>query len=213
MNWLQIARRIRKECDLAGNDTTPATIAGQTGEMASVVNWMADSWRTIQQAKLWGWMWEQASLTLAADASTITATVSARRYDKESMLNGSDQLTYIPWQEFRGSYPPSTITTGTPYEWTVRPDRSLAFNAKPADDLSLTVERYKEAQEIGADTDEPDMPADLHMAIVWGAVMLYAGFDEAGGLYQHAKSEYKRLLGSMALDELPDFDLGAPLVG
>lgn len=216
MNWLAICRRIARECGMSATDTTPSSVVGQSGEMLSVVTWAGDAWLALQAAKLWGWLWEQPELTLAAGANTIAASVSAHRYDKESMYVGTRLLTYMRWDDFRTTYPQGAIGDGTPSMWTVRPDRSLAFNAKPTADLALTVERFRNPTTMptanGADDETPDgLPDYQHMAIVWRAVMFYAGHDEAGNLYQHAKAEYTRLMGEAVTDDLPDFEEGAPL--
>lgn len=211
MNWLQIARRIRKEADLSGTDTAPASVVGQSGEMLLVINWMSSAWLSIQGLKLWDWMWEAGSATVLAGTSSVAQTVSATRYVKDTLYAGTTLLTYMPWAEFRTAYPAATLGDGDPSVWTVRPDRAIAVNAKPLADLTLTFERYREPQPIGGDTDSPAMPENQHEAIVWRAVMFYAGFDEAGGTYQHARSEYQTALGLAALADLPDFEFGSPL--
>jgi hypothetical protein len=215
VNWLDICRRVRKECGLSGTDTSPTSVIGQSGEMLAVVNWVGSAWLAIQSLRKWDWLWEIAPLTLAADANTIAGTVSHERYAKDSMMAGERELTYLPWPQFRARFQADEIVDGDPQHWTVRPDRTLVFDARPDAEMSLTVERYAAPAAMpttgDADTEEPVMPADQHEAIVWRAVMFYAGFDEASALYQHAKTEYRRIMGSAEIDGLPTIELGASL--
>ncbi len=215
MDWLTICRRIRKECGLSGADTSPMSVAGQTGEMLAVVNWCASAWAAIEGRRLWDWQWERPTLTLLATEDTIAAAtagqVSAHRYVIDTMWAGTARMTYVPWTEFRRAWPPALIGDGDPSYWSVRPDRALAFSSKPTSNLSLTVERYRNPVAVGDDDDEPLMPEHLHEAIVWRAVMFYAGHDEAGDLYRHALAEYRRVMGQAAQDDLPDLFDGAPL--
>lgn len=215
MNWLQIARRVRKECGLSGTDSSPTSVIGQTGEMLAIVNWVDSAWRAIQGQAKWDWLWEEADLTLTAGDSTIAGTIAHDRYIKDTMRSGSQSLTYLPWADFRAQFPAVDITAGTPTYWTVKPDKTLAFSAEPESDMSLTVERYAAPTGVpsatGADDEAPAMPADHHEAIVWRAVMFYAGHDEAGVIYQHAQSEFKRIMGRATIEGLPSIELGAPL--
>lgn len=216
MNWLAIARRIARESGISATDTTPASVVGQSGEMLSVVNWCGDAWLAIEAKKLWGWLWENPDLTLTAGTYLIDADVSAHRYVLDSMRDSTGaELSYLKWDDFRISYPAAAIGDGIPGVWTVRPDRKVAFNARPATDITFSVERYRNPTAMpagdGADAQTPDMPEHQHMAIVWRAVMFYAGHDEAGNLYQHAKAEYDRIMGESSIDDLPDYEPGDPL--
>lgn len=216
MNWLQICRRIRKECGVAGTDTSPTTVVGQSGEMLAIVNWCNSAWLAIQGNAKWDWQWENPSnIVIPAGTNFVAGAVSANRYVLDQTWAGSRRLHYLPWSEFRDVHPLATLADGDPQVWSVRPDRAIVVSAKPTADLTLTVERYRNPAEmptgVGADADSPLLPAHQHEAIVWRAVMFYAGHDEAGSLYQHARAEFARLMGEAAIDDLPDFEAGAAL--
>lgn len=209
--WLSLCRRVRKECDLAGSDTAPASVLNQVGEMLLVVNWVNSAWIQIQSLRKWDWMWEDNDITIPADQNLGANEISADRYVLDATWNGDQQLTFMPWNQFRQAYPASRIVAGDPTVWSIRPDRAFVVNAKPATTLTLTVERYLNPTAMGTDNESPNMPPHMHEAIIWLAVMLYGGFDEAGGVYQHAKAQYKQVMGTNALDGLPVFEMGDPL--
>lgn len=208
--WLSLCRRVRKECDLSGADNSPASVLNQTGEMLLVVNWVNSAWIQIQTRK-WEWMWEDQAVTIAAGQNYGDNDVSAERYVQDATWSPKGRMDFMPWAQFRIAYPVQTLADGDPTVWSIRPDRALVVNAKPTTDTTLTVERYRNPTAMGTDNQSPDMPPHLHEAIVWKAVMLYAGFDEAGGLYQHAKAQYNLMMGAAMLDDLPTFEIGGPL--
>lgn len=211
MNWLSICRRVRKEIGLSGTDTSPASVTGQTGEMLNVVNWVGSAWLAVQGRAKWEWQWENTTVTILAGAYFVAAAVSADRYEIDATYAGTWPLEYMPWDDFRVVYPAALITAGNPTHWTVRPDRAVAVNARPETDLVLTVERFVNPSAIGGDAESPLMPEHQHEAIVWRAVMFYAGHDEAKALHEHAKTEFERIMGEAAIDDLPDYELGPPL--
>jgi hypothetical protein len=202
MNRLALAQRAKLEMGLAGaaglTDTTTAT-----GVDAKVVNWVDDAWKRIQQVKLWAWMWEAATVTILANTNVTAGTISERRYLKDSCRDANAApLSFMPWDQFRHAHPTALIAAGTPSVWSIRPDKAFTVNAKPTSNAALSVERYKAPSVMTVDASEPTgLPSELHMAIVWRAAMLYAGHDEATTLYQHAKAEYDKLMGTADAEE------------
>lgn len=49
------------------------------------------------------------------------------------------------------------------------------------------------------------------MMIVWRALKLYAGFDEAGVVYKRGEAEYK-VMKALACGDLPSMEPGEPLL-
>jgi hypothetical protein len=202
MNRLTLSQRAKLEMGLAGAASLTDTTAA-TGVDAKVVNWVDLAWQRIQQMKLWDWMWEATTVTILANTAVTAGTISERRYIKDACRDAnSSLLAFLPWEHFRHAYPSTLIAAGAPSAWSIRPDKAFAVNAKPTSNAALSVERYKAPSVMALDADTPTgLPTELHMAIVWRAVMLYAGHDEAGTLYQHAKAEYEKLMGTAAGEE------------
>jgi hypothetical protein len=214
VNYLEICRAARKECGIALNTTAlPTTVLNQVGQLGNVVRWVADVWDEIQGEQKWSFMWEAATVTVAANTNATATTLTERRWEKESAHIGDSFLSYMPWVDFRLTFP--TIPTGAagqqPTVWTIRPDRAFAVNIKPTADVVIEVERYINPTRLAADTDTPSMPENLHMLIMWGAVIKYAGEAEAGVRRATAVEEYARLHQQLLDLCLPTTELGGPL--
>jgi hypothetical protein len=209
MNRLQLAQRCKTECGIHG--TTIASTTTATGNDAKIVAWVDTAWQRIQSSRNWDWLWEATTVTVLANTATTTGSIPASRYVKDGTRNPDGaELTFMDWRIFRRAYPSTFIVAGTPSAWTIRPDKAFAVNAKPASNTAFSVERYRNPTAMAANTDEPTgLPAEHHMLIVWRAVMLYAGSDEAAALYQHAQAEYRKVLAGMGLTDTPPIEWGA----
>lgn len=202
MNHLQICQAVGREAGLAAAGMT--TTVSQTGENAQVIAWVDHAWLRIQSMRNWDWLWQSATVTILANTNATAGLIPASRYVKETTVNPSNVvLGYVPWQEFIRTWPSARIVAGTPSIWTIRPDKAFTVNAKPTANHALTVERYANPTSLSGNTESPALPAEHHMLIVWRAVMLYAGHDEAGALYQHADAERKKVLSAMGVTEVP----------
>jgi hypothetical protein len=63
---------------------------------------------------------------------------------------------------------------------------------------------YRKAVSLAVSADTPAMPSQFHMAIVYRALMKYAGFDAAPEVKQEAIENYKMLMQALERDQLPD---------
>ena len=207
MNYLELVRRLRVEASVAGS--IPASVAGQTGEIARLVGWVADAWREIQGNRLWKWQWEQATVTVNATTNVVTSSIPARRWVKDSAFITDKNLDFIEWGEFRLIYP--VVSDGDITAWSIRPDNAFVTNYKPTTNTSISVERYAIPTELVNDGDTPAMPSRWHMAIVWKALMKYADCEEAGVLRATAEAKLAPILAEIMDEGTEDYFLGAAL--
>lgn len=217
MTFLELCQRLAVEAGVNNaNGTRPTTVAAQIGELGRIVGWVRDSWDDLQREQNWTFMWERPSLTLLNGTSTIAGSIPPKRYDKDSLWidDGSTtgkRLDYVPWDEFRSDWR-ALNGAGNLTAWTIQPSNTLAFNATANGDTNLTVERYTNPVTMTADDDTPAMPSDLHMLIVWKALVKYANFDEAGVQRRTAIEELNRLHASLCERCLPEWRLGTDLL-
>lgn len=207
MNRLELVRRLVYESGTSS--LAVGTTINQRGDALNFVNWIDDAWLEIQGLHNWPSLWEDAPVTIAAGASSVAGSLGHKRYVKDSMRLDGGWLTYKPWDEFRLAFP--SVSTGNPTTWTVRPDRSLAFNAIVDADTTVQVERFKMPGRFTKDTDTPALFEEHHMMVVWRGLMLYGGFDEAGVAYKRGASEYG-LMKRLAAGDLPAMQAGDPLL-
>ena len=213
MNRLQLARALRQYAGIAAGSTgnAPSSTLNQTGEYKRVVDWVDEAWAQLQREHKWNFQWENATVTVLAANSSVVGTIPSHRYVQDSAYIGSKRLLYLPWESFRRRYPAALISSGEPSAWSIRPDKAFVVDHAPTADTAISVERYKNPIAMAADTDEPEMPSEHHMAIVYKALLLYANFEEAGITRATAEAELNRHLMALGLLEMPDFELGEPL--
>lgn len=106
---------------------------------------------------------------------------------------------YYDYSEFRDSYLLGSrqLVTGRPLYVTIAPDRSLLFGFTPNDIYVTTAEYFRKAQVLTADADEPIVPEDYHMLIVYKAMMKYGMFEVANEQVMSAKESYAMLFNRL----------------
>jgi hypothetical protein len=197
MNFLDLCQRLVQETGIA--DDGPATVAGQTGDMGRVVNWINDAWLKIQSIRGdWNWAWSTGSSTLSAASYTVALPSTVETIKRVSV--GQGFLQSEDYNKFADAY--RVIQSGSPSVWSIRPDGVLVFNAKPTEDLTVTYESYAVPSKLVATTDAPALPERYHMLIVYEALRCYAQFDEAPELEKRAFLYYEDMLADLDRDQL-----------
>jgi hypothetical protein len=87
--------------------------------------------------------------------------------------------------------------------WSIRPDGSLIFNAKPDENKTVNYEYYKTPESMIQNIDAPGLPSRYHMLIVYSALRDYALFDVAPELEKKALIAYEMMLADLERDQLP----------
>ena len=207
MNRIELVRRL-----VAESGTTNLAISStldQRGDALNFVNWIDDAWLEIQGLTNWPSLWEDATVTIKAGTSSSIGTLSHKRYVKDSARLNGGFLVYQAWDDFRKAYP-SVQASDSIGVWTIRPDRSIAVNGIVTADMTFQVERYRMPGGFTGNTDTPALFFEHHMMIVWRALMLYGGFDEAGVAYKRAAAEYGQMK-RLAAGDLPVMQPGEAL--
>ena len=200
----------------------PSTVIGQTGQMKRSVDWIASAYEEIQSEHA-DWQFLRADFSFPTVIGTVAYLPSAISLPEHAdwitesitvytvSVADEQELTYVPWDEFRENYQLRTVTTGRPYLCSVKPDRSLALYPTPDAVYTVRGEYYKRAQTMTADASEPLFPARFHMILVWRALMLYGAFESAAECYSHGSKEYLRLFSQLEANQLPRILLAGPL--
>jgi hypothetical protein len=208
MNFLQLCQRLRQETGIA--DSGPSQVTGQTGDMKRLVDWIQESWLRIQSSRNdWGWMWTADSQVLGAGNSTLTLPDTVERVIPGTLTIGNHELVEIDYRDYRRLY--RELSRGRPCQYAVRPDGVVAFSAQADQDYTVAYEAYKTPAYFTEGIEVPGMPPRFHMLIVWGALMEYAIYDEAGELYQKGRSNYDTLFAELSLDQEPRMEFAGPL--
>jgi hypothetical protein len=236
MTFLQLCQRVRQECGIAG--TGPTTVVGQTGELGRVVSWTATAYDLIC-AKHVNWKFLRSSFSVNSVASqeaylptTCTdteiaaaigsATVGAFGswiddsfwiYKNSEGIATRREFYFYDYENFRYLYQIRPPNPGSPVYFTFRPrDNAILLGPKPDAVYVMAGEYYRIAPPLAADSDTPLFPARFHMAIVWLAQHLYAGYEEDGGVWTDSQTNFGQLYFPLMVDQLPRLLMARPLI-
>jgi len=222
MNFLQLCQRARQEAAISG--TGPVTVASQTGELGKIVDWVLTAYQDVQNKHAtWDFMrFDFTFPTIAASSTYLPSAVSLsehatwekrdmRAYLTATGVADESRLAYRQWPSMKAFRLIGVVQTGKPTEFAIRPDKSLVFWPTPDAIYTVAGEYWKRAQTMTANADEPLIPAQFQMVIVWKAVMYYAADQGAAELYASAQIEYSRLMRDLEIDQLPPIEMAGPL--
>ena len=224
MNLLQLVNQTRVECGVSGPALT--TAISQTGESARMVSWVQQAWIDLQTSKE-DWLFLRTPFTFNTVASQFQYTAANAgltdfgNWKRDSFRCASDLalfrdeqlLNYMDWTTFRNLYRYANMrnTTARPVVVSIKPDKDLAFGSTPDGIYVIDGEYYTQPVTLAADADTPLLPARFHMAIVYRAMMYYAGYEAAPEVMARGDFEYRRLYSRMEIDQLPTLISGPPL--
>jgi hypothetical protein len=225
MTFLQLCKRLRMEAGIPG--TGPITAIDQSGEIGRIVDWVSSAYEDIQNLRA-TWKFLRTSFTFSTMAAKQNYTLTdvsltdlavwktSRDDDLTIYSSVSDEqyLIYCPWDVFKGTYLFGTnrTTTGRPTIATIKPDNSMSLWPIPNTVFTVIGEYYKKAQTMAVDSDEPLIPSQFHIIIVWKALMYYGAYSGSPDLYTHGEREYKHVLRKLEKNQLPAITWGTSLV-
>ena len=234
--FLQLCVDAHRECNQSG--TAPTTVAGQTGQMGRIVNWVRDSWTELQQRKQqWRWMRSTFTVTTTTgvDAYASGAITDSRltglitRFSRWHLVDdegydnckiylvssgvGSETwLTFLSWSAFRSLYKTGAQNNGTPAYATIDPQNRILLGPAPNGAYVISGEYQMSPQTLTLDGDTPEMPSQFHQIIVFWTMKKYGVRRSAPEVAAGGITEGDRMMSNLELDQLPDFVMAGPLV-
>jgi hypothetical protein len=230
MNYLQLAQRLAVECGVTGGG--PASVTGQTGMYAKLVNWTNDAWVEIQgMHDNWNWMREPFTFETVAgtgnyDPNAVTNTVTSAlmtdlrywwkdtfRCQKKS-IGVQDEQWLVEWeyQVFRNTYRFNVQVNGRPVVFAIMPnDKKVMLGQIPDDIYQISGEYQILPVSMTANTDTPALPTHLHLAIVYKAMEYYGLYEAAPEVLSRGTTQFSRLRNQLEREQLPELYLGNPL--
>ena len=229
MNYLQLAQRLAVECGVVG---TISSVVGQTGMYAKLINWTNDAWLEIQgMHDNWNWMREPFAFNTVANTgdyspNSITNTVTGlpmtdlRYWWKDTFrcqkvsIGVQDEQWLVEWeyQVFRNTYRFNVQINGRPVVFAIKPNgKEVMLGQIPDDIYKISGEYQTLPTSLVANTDTPEMPTHLHMAIVYKAMQFYGLYEAAPEVLSKGNTEFSRLMNQLEREQLPELYLGNPL--
>nr|BDD47846.1 hypothetical protein 19 [Burkholderiaceae bacterium] len=224
MNYLQLVNRARTECGVSGNNLT--TTVNQTGENSRFTSWVSTAYVDIQTAREdWNFLRGNFAFNTVAQQGNYTATDAgiasdfgnwkrdSFRCSKDSNFVDEQLMAYMNFTEFRNLYRYGNMRTtfNRPVVVAFEPDKGLAFGPIPDIVYHINGEYYKKPIEFTSDDQEPRIPDQYHMLIVYKAMQYYGGYESAPEVFSRGEFEFRRLMERLHIDQLPTTISGPPL--
>jgi hypothetical protein len=139
---------------------------------------------------------------------------SFRIYNQAQGVGTESLLGFRDYDSFRDFYLLSSTKTvySDPTEITIAPNKDLMLGMSPDTVYVVSGEYYKLPVTLSANADVPDMPARFHLAIVYKAMMSYAGYEAAPEVYARGESQYKSFMNKIRYDQMPAITRGSSLI-
>ena len=206
----------------------PVSVTGQSGRLAKIVQFTAEAWTDIQNSRnAWLWMRKEFEAVTIAGTAEYTAASwnivdlaawiiedgSVTLYDQAIGPADEHEITPISWDRYRVIYGRGAQVQQRPVACTVKPSNGALVLGPAPDGVYVVRGEYRAApQLLAANTDVPAMPVRFHDAIKFRALQLLAEHDEAPTAIATAAANYRRMLGELERDQLPQITInGGPL--
>lgn len=223
MTYLGLVSRLRRECGVTGSN--PATVSTLSGEMLRLSNYVNQAWMDIQTLHSdWEFMKQDVSFVTQAGKqkySTIEMQVASfGKYKQDSFTiytfgDPTDErpLPFLDYDDFRYMfmYGSRRTSTNKPVCFSLNGQKDFMLGETPDKQYQISGEGYAMPTEMVNDTDRPAMPGKFHMAIVYGAMMLYGQYEAAPEVHGMGEAQYSKIIAKLANDQLPEMRFGAPL--
>ena len=204
MNFLQLCQRLRQE--VGGTGSGPPTVLNQSGESRLYVDWINQAWKEIQSDRLeWRFMWAQDSVALPVGAQINALPSDLKTLDSDSLMLDGSRIDLLDYFVFRDNYRASY--SSKPTVCTILPNGQLKTNTVPDQAYTLNFDYWAKPVSLSENTDIPSLPEEYHMLIVYKAMQYYAGYENAGEVYQDGVSRYQAMLPDVELTQLPAMTL------
>lgn len=117
-------------------------------------------------------------------------------------------LDWLEYEEFQRRFIATQVPDGQPRWWSVSPTKQLLIAPAPdSADYSVRADYWARPTELVVDDDEPAMPEQFHMLIVWRALLEVASFDAAPEVETRAVRNLKTIWTDLIEDQAPRIQL------
>lgn len=235
MTYLQLVRRLARMCGFTASSTWPSTTVSQTGQALDAVTWLNDAWVEMQRDKDWRWMRSRFTVNTVdgddtyayGDCTDVLTSVPITRFAKwlitdpenpptayltSAGLTGNYYLTFVSWERFRAIYRIGVVQEGPPLHITIDPQDNIVVGPEPNDIYTILGEYQRSAQNLTADADVPELPADFHLLLAYEALLIYGTDQAATEQIAQAENRGGTLKRNLMTYQLPPWKRGRPMV-
>ena len=199
--YLELCQQLVEDAGISGEIVS---VDNQTGELKRVVDWVARATTAVEG--MW-FNWDFLHVF-----HTFTTTIGVQDYPAPADFNLWDvstgsipaqaqNLDYIQWTKKKRD--PTAAVSGSPYMFTVLPDKALRLYDTPTTTQTIAIEYWKTPTTLSGNTSEPSIPAQFRDIIVAKALQYYANYESADEAKIQAAEEFGLRLNQLQASELP----------
>lgn len=217
MNYLELTRRLASEVGASGFIQTVQNPEGETQRLA---NWIQEAWLELQLVRdTWRWRLAEFEVTLPSGQAKLDMSsypdfyrvIVTALYGKPHQSTTWAPLDYIGYSDWQSVVRSRPTVVSTPTTFTELPDLSVELSPIPSSDFDVRGLYVRKAQVLQNDFDVPVLPEEFHMAIVYKAMMLYAGYEAAPEIFQSGLQGFNRIYRLMVNSDTGPVTLGGAL--
>ena len=218
--FLDLVQRATIECGYAGDP--PATLLGASGELLQLMGWVNQSWMDLQQKHPdWGFKLQSPGVSFATVAGqriytptqagvtlgdvTMWKRETFRVYHTATGTPSEVRMSWYAYDDWRDSFDIGSLKTAQvfPVNFSITPELSLAIQC-PLAGYTVTGDYYQIATPLEVDEDEPDLPAQYRMVIVYATMKFYGAFQSAPEVYDRGSEQYRVLVNKLEQRYCPE---------
>lgn len=197
------------------SNETQTTVAGQTGEYAILLKYIAKAYNEIQTSRdNWRFLWNRTEFDTTIDDSDYdTGTTGLTDFDRikeegitiyEKAVGVSDEneIFFLPYKDWRSSYEVGEQDSERPTVLTLLPDNTIRLNPPPDKVYTVELEYYTSNDTMTADADVPVLPSKFHDLILYLALEKHSKFNESSYGQASNMADYEKLFNQMLFEEL-----------
>lgn len=237
-SYLALCQTLAQEAEITQQSGVPGAVAGQVGQLMRVCNWVRDAYKEIQNRHAnWRWLRKPFNFTTIPnqdayaytginDALLIGGTAITRFkrwwlndyaepplvYLLTAGVSSQVPMTWLDFDQFKWLFRRGTQNPSSPIYISVDDADQIVVGPKPPAALSVVTGFYQRGnQELVADADVPEMPADYHDLIWKRAIQKYAANSVAPEIYTRCNLEANSTMRALESEQLGGIRLGKAL--
>lgn len=239
MNFLSLSQEACVECGVSGTLTTTvsppasqARIVSWIGKAWEDIQLAHDDWFFMRSSNIlnpgttgmqFTTVAGQASYPLGSGAGTcgITSAVfgkwargTFRNYSTAAGVNNEITMKDIFFDVWRDSYMlgANRSVKTRPVSVALGPDQSICLGPPPDGSYTITGDYFIAPTVMQNDTDTPTgLPVQFHRLILWNAMMLYGGYENAPEVFQKGSSLFEPMMARLEKIRLPMVTAGGAI--